>query len=204
MTEHLAPGLQPTVDALDAVARETETRQRAAARTRAQFDAADMDLDREVTAFESALLISVGKDRRSGRYRKIFPNGLSAVTRSRTSAQPRQVRTVEDAIRRELPEVAWAQEALTNIGSALEEYERQNAALRRAEEDLAAARSAELAARVDASRQLRFTHAELLKVYAHSPRQAGTFFPRTNRAEKADPSEPAVPVPVADAPAPTP
>lgn len=203
-TEHLATGLQSTVDALDAVGLAAEGKLRALSRARAASDAADMDIDREITAFESALLVLVGKDRRSGPYRKIFPNGLTAVTRTRSSIQLRQVRTIEDAIRREFPEAAWAQEALTKITAAREEYERQGAALRRAEEDVAGARAAERAARVDATRQLRYTYAELLKIHAHSPRQAGSFFPRANRSEKAGPSEDVVPVPVTDAPAPTP
>ena len=188
--------------------RSREGKLRALSRARAVFDAADMDIDREITAFESALLIQVGKDRRSGPYRKIFPNGLTAVTRTRSALQLRQLRTIEDAIRREFPDAAWAQEALTKITAAREEYERQVAALRRAEEDLAATRAAERAARVDATRQLRYTYAELLKVYAHTPRQAGTFFPRVTRSSKStDPSEPPEDVlvtPAPDAPPPTP
>lgn len=197
-TEHLATGLQSSVDALDAVGRAAEGKLRALSRARAAFDAADMDLDREITAFESALLVSVGKDRRSGQYKKIFPDGLTAVTRTRSAMQLRQVRAVEDAIRREFPDAAWAQEALAKIAAAREDLERQAAALRRAEEELAGARAAERAARVDATRQLRHTYAELLKVYAHSPRQAGAFFPRVTRSAK--PSDPDEDAPVAPSP----
>ena len=181
-TRHFAPALRTLVEALDRAVAATESAIRAVTDARSAVDAADADIDEEIGSFEADLLLSVGKNRKAARYRKVFPKGLVGATRTRSGEQAQLARRVEESIERELPDVPFAQEALPKIRAAREELERREATLRTAQDNLGAARAAERAARMEASSQYRIMHGELVRLFPYNLRKVQGFF----RHERSD------------------
>jgi hypothetical protein len=207
-TRHLVPPLRTVIESLETAAAHTETAVRAVTDARSGVDAADADLDEQISAFESALLLSVGKNRKSPRYKKLFPKGLLGATRTDPADQVRQARRIEDGITRDLGDQPFATDALPRITAAREALELQQAALQQAKDNLADVRAAERTVRIEASAQYRMTYGDLVKLFPHNLRKVRGFF-RHEKAvkETEDPAEPSPttpPVPAAPtAPEPT-
>jgi len=129
-----------------------------------------------VRQVDGRLLVHVGKNRKSDLYRKIFPQGLVAVTGARIEDEVRAVKVLEEAIARELAGVDFAVELGPKLRAAREEVEVQLPPYQAALDALAAAWAAELAARHGMRRQYRVVHAELVKLFPDNLRKVNSFF----------------------------
>lgn len=202
-TRHLVEGLRPTVEALDRVLAAVEAADRALVSARADLDAADNDVDEQLSILDFNMLQSVGRNRKAAAYRKVFPDGLTGATRTNPEGQLRICRRIEEVLARDFAGDATAQQSLAAIRVAREDLERRLAAYRQALDDLHAARAAERQARIDAGDAYRIAYADLVKVFPQNLRKVRSYFreARANSAADEPPSPGSVePAPVEPAP----
>lgn len=182
----LAAVAEPILAALRKVRDDVELAKQAVLEARARCNAADRDLDQAVNLFEANLLVSVGRNRKTLRYRKLFPAGLMAVTRVRTEDELAMVRALEEAMRTEMADSPLATEHLPRIAAAREETERRFAEWQAAKVALAAARGAEWRMRGDAREQYRVISGKLIATFPDDPRKADSFFMQPSEARALD------------------
>jgi len=191
LTRHLVAFIQPALDHLEATELATFAAERALVVARAHHDGADDELDEVVTQLEGQVYLHVRKDRKSALYKKLFPNGLVAITAARIPDEIAAVKILEAAVARELDGVDFATRLLPELRAAREEIERQQPLLQTAIDALSRTWAAELAARHDIRRQYRVMFAELIKLFPENIKKVNSFFrdPGTPRPPAADETE---------------
>jgi hypothetical protein len=178
-TEHLVERTAAAIEAMRTARAATDAREDARLDALAALVRADFELDDRCRTVELDVMAVVSKDRKSPVYRACFPRGLSDLVAGRGSAQAASVRTLVEALRSRVPDVAGRRaDDLERLAAAAVAAE---TAWVEAERQSAATFAQERIARLELVRQLQKNEGALAEVYPGQRRRVRSFLRPTRR-----------------------
>lgn len=198
-TAALAPAVKTRADALRKAAAVTVDAEETRVEAQALRDRAEFEHDGKHRELELEVLLAVRKDRGLAAYKRVYPQGLSALIAESGEAQARATTAALKGLEADHPALhkRYAK-TLTELATAAAKAEKD---WLQAESDAAQAFSGEQLARIDLVRQLQKNEGALTAQFPGERGRVRSYFRNRKRGGEAQPAAPAPaprPTPAAD------